>query len=437
MPNQTAILDTPTPEVNDLIGNPPSWLLKSGISMVALVTFIILTMSYFFEYPDKIQGVGSLTSSSPPIKLVSGSRGYIEELLTNEGEQVTEGERLIYIKNTTNPGQIELLLSWIDEYEAITDPRDYLKLNTPQDLQLGIIQNDYAALHLKFDELQQTLKYYMPFQQINTITEETTKIEKLNQSQRKEKEIYASELALEEKDFKRNASLEGDIVSTQEVERAKTRLLQKQRQYESMENAIIQNNIKISNLELEKLKIQGDRANLIKSYQFNINEIIARIKSDIEDWNQTYSITAPISGKISLIDRYHKNATVEPGDLLGYILPAESSENYFISQVPIYNIGKVKAGQKVLIKLDAYPYKEFGSIRSTVAGIGSLPQQDKEENYYYEVKVAIPDSIVTDIGHPIPFKPNMTAQLEIITKDKTVLERLFSQILSLIKQQEQ
>ena len=40
-------------EINDLIGNPPSWLLRSGITMVGIVTIIVLGGSYFFKYPDK------------------------------------------------------------------------------------------------------------------------------------------------------------------------------------------------------------------------------------------------------------------------------------------------------------------------------------------------------------------------------------------------
>ncbi len=437
MPHNTEILNTPIPEVNDLIGRPPSWLLRSGISMITLVTIIVLFMTYLIKYPDKIQGTGSLTSSSPPIELISQAQGYIGHLFVSEGDEVAESDRLFYIRNTTNPLQIELLTSWIDQYEAITDPIYYLSLEMPRDLQLGSIQNDYASLYLKFNELRQTLKYSMPFQQIDNLSEEIKKIAHLNQSQRREKNIYKDELALEEADFRRYESLQkGGVISQQEKEQANTRFLQKQRQYESMENAIIQNNIRIEQLELEKLKIEGERTNLVNSYQFTINEIIARIRSNIEQWTQTYTITAPISGRVSLINRYHENASVKQGELLGYVLPTKSSRNFFISQVPIHNIGKVKMGQKVLIKLDAYPHKEHGMIRSTVTSISSLPQQSQEGIYYYEVKVDVPDDLITDTGHQIPYKPNMTAQIEIITEDRTILGRIFNQVISLIKQQD-
>lgn len=437
MPHDTEILNTPIPEVNDLISRPPAWLLRSGISMIALVTVIVLFMSYLIKYPDKIQGTGSLTSSSPPIELISQAQGYIGHLFVSEGDEVVESDRLFYIRNTTNPSQVELLTSWIDQFEVITDPIHYLHLDIPRNLQLGSIQNDYASLYLKFNELQQTLKYTMPFQQINNLSEEIKKITNLNESQRREKNIYKDELALEEADFRRYESLQsGGVVSQQEKEQANTRFLQKQRQYQSMENAIIQNNIRIEQLELEKLKIEGERTNLVRSYQFGINEIIARIRSNIEQWAQTYTITAPISGRISLITRYHENTPVKQGELLGYVLPTKSRRNFFISQVPIHNIGKVETGQKVLIKLDAYPHKKHGMIRSTVTGISSLPLQNQEDIAYYEVMMLVPDDLITDTGSPIPYKPNMTAQIEIITEDNTILGRVFNQILALIKQQD-
>jgi len=436
--NQDIIIhQPPNREVSDIIGNPPSWLLRSGIGMVAFVFTIIMVISSFFQYPDKIEGTGILTSASPPIELISQTHGYIEEVLVDDGQKVMPKEKLFYINNSTNPDDIDMLNKWIKQYQAIKSPNKYLNISFPSNLQLGKLQNDYASLSLKFKELRQTLNDSIPIQQTNNLSSEILKISELNQSQEREKSIYLEEFSLGIKDFKRNQALATDgVISIIEVEQAEAKLLQMQRQYESMKNTIIQNNIRIEQLELEKLKIHEDKANLIKSYQFTIDEIIVRIQANIEQWNQTYIIESPLDGIVSLKTDYYENSFIQANDVLGYILPIQNQEKYLLCQVPIYNAGKLEANQKVITKLDAFPYKEFGMLLGKVNDISRIPNRDKEGNAYYNVKIPIADSIYTDIGYLIPYKPNMTAQVEIITENKTILQRIFNQFLSLIKQQQ-
>lgn len=421
-------------DVSDLIGRPPSWLLRSGIAMIGLVFGSILLISYFIKYPDKIQGTGIMTSTEPPIELLTKASGYLEDVLIQEGQEVTEGESLFYIKNTTEPGEIEILEYWIEGYESVHYPKEYLQMSIPSQLQLGVLQSDYASLQLKFNELKQNLRQRIVFEQMDNISNEIFKIKKLNQSLRKEKEIYQKELALEQVDYNRNEGLEQDgVISTQDKEKAMTSLLQKQRQYESMENSIIQNRIRMEQLELEILKLKGERASLIQNYQFALNEIIARIKSNIANWQQTYIISAPIAGQIALAKNMHKNKAVKIEQVLGHIIPSNGVRPYFSCSLPINNIGKIEIGQKALIKLDAYPHKEYGMIVSEVAQISSIPELNDKNESYYELRIEIQDSIMTDTGKSIPYKPNMTAQVEIITEDKTVFSRVFDQLISMLK----
>ena len=226
------------------------------------------------------------------------------------------------------------------------------------------------------------------------------------------------------------------VISTQELEKANGLFLQKQRQYESMENSIIQNNIRIEQLELEKLRLQGDRVNLLKNYQFAINEIIARFKSNVEHWSRTYTILAPIDGSVSLAGKIIENAIVKPDQIVGYIIPDQKGNNIFTCNVSIQNSGKIEQGQKVLIKMDAFPHKEYGMIVSELSSMSTLPEVDNEGFRSYEIQVNLPDTVVSDIGKIIPYKPEMTGQIEIITEDKTITERIFNQFLSLIKQQD-
>lgn len=421
-------------EISDLIGNPPSWLLRSGISMIALVVASILTLCFFIKYPDKISAVGIMTSETPPIEIISKANGYIEELLIADKEQVEAWQELIRIQNTADSEDIIILKKWIEEYSGREDIRSYVLLEVPENLQLGVIQQDYASLVLKYHELQQTLQDDLVFKQIKTLSEEIKKINILSHSQKREKSIYKDELHLQKKGYLRNESLANNgVISQQDFERAKTSLLQKERQYEGMENTIIQNTIRVDQLELEKLTLQGDRRNILKAYQFQIAEIISRLKNTINSWSESYILNTPISGEISIANDVKENKFIKQGQIIAYVLPQENNSNYISIKAPILNIGKLEIGQRIILKFDAFPYKEFGIVETQVNEIAKLPQIVGGSESYYEIKSVLPDTIFTDFNVQIPYKPNMTVYAEIITEDKSIIQRIFNQFLSIIK----
>ncbi len=423
-------------EINDLIGNPPKWLIRSGIMMVAIVTSIILIGAYFFNYPDKLSGTGTLTSGTPPIEIMSRASGYIDKIHVTEDEFVNKGDAILYINNTTDKGQIQILEQWIKQYEKIIHPKRYLNLEFEKGLRLGAFQGDYAGLELRYNELRQTLKDGLVFQQIDNLSREIEKIKKLSTSLQKEKEIYKHELKLTGKDYKRNERLNSDgAVSEVDLERAKTALLQKERQFEGMNNSVIQNNIRIEQLELEKLKLTEQRSNLIKGYQFAIAELIARIRASVTNWTNTYTIEAPISGNITFLGNINEQKNLQQGEPIGYIIPENADEKYVSAIYPTVNIGKVEKGQKVILRFDAYPYKEFGSVIGKVESVSPVPSVNKEGAIVYEIKIPLDEVIITDYADTINYKPNLTLHTEIITENMTIFERVFDQFLSLIKNQ--
>jgi hypothetical protein len=83
-------------------------------------------------------------------------------------------------------------------------------------------------------------------------------------------------------------------------------------------------------------------------------------------------------------------------------------------------------GQDVIIKLDNFPYQEFGSLDGTVTSISSVP---KENNYL--VEVSLTDR--TNYDSRIDLKQEMQGTGDIITQDKRLFEKIFNQFRYLYK----
>ena len=419
-------------EIDDLIGKPPGWLLHSGISMIAIVVVSIVSVAWYIQYPDKLISKGILTSENPPIEIVSNSSGYIEKIVVENNQHVGQKEHLIYIHNTTDQSQLDMLQLWIEEYEQVKDPRKYLDLKFIDELQLGSLQAGYASLQLKYNELKQTLRDGLVFQQINNLSREIDKIKELNASLEREKSIFRDELKLAKKDYERNVILfEEGVVSELDMEKAKSYLLQMDRQYEGMTNGIIQNNIRVENLLMEQLRLKEERFNTIKQIQFSIAEIITSLQYGMASWSHDYIIQAPLNGKVSIQPRVVVKKPVNVNDVVAYIIPEGSYTNYISAFFPVESIGKIEEGQKAIIKFDAYPHKEYGIIMSNVGSISSIPTEDEKLGQLYEIRIPVDAVLETDYGQRLSYKPFMQASVEVITKERSVLGRIFDQLIRL------
>jgi len=92
------------------------------------------------------------------------------------------------------------------------------------------------------------------------------------------------------------------------------------------------------------------------------------------------------------------------------------------------NMGKVKEGQEVLVKLRSYPFEEYGMIRGRIKYIAEVPYNDSV--FISKVDFKIKNS--SDLEKPIHLKQGMMADAEIVTENATILQRLTRSFFKII-----
>jgi hypothetical protein len=108
---------------------------------------------------------------------------------------------------------------------------------------------------------------------------------------------------------------------------------------------------------------------------------------------------------------------IRTGDTLFAVLP-QNQPIIALSIVSAQNFGKVKVGQKVIIKLVNYPFEEYGSLSGNIEEIGTTPTGSQ-----YRVKIKLEKGLLTNYDKTLPFQAEMQGSLEIITEDMSLLER--------------
>ena len=216
------------------------------------------------------------------------------------------------------------------------------------------------------------------------------------------------------------------------IEKNKMSWLQNQRQYEGAESGIIQNKIRMSQLDLQSLQLKEERASMVQGYLSELNGLITSLSADQTIWKNKYILDAEVDGAVAFVNELYLNKELTANEVVAYIINGGDGEYLVKANTLTDAMGKIHAGDRLLLKLQAFPYKEYGMLSSQVSHISTLPQQDKNGDTYYQITGLMPDVLKTTYGDTIPYKPNMPAIVEIITEDKSVLDRVFNQFRSLL-----
>jgi len=90
--------------------------------------------------------------------------------------------------------------------------------------------------------------------------------------------------------------------------------------------------------------------------------------------------------------------------------------------------GKIKNGQRVILRLNGYPSAEFGYIEGKVSYISNLPNEQDS----FITKIDLPAGLMTNYKKSIFFRNNLSASAEVITDDRRLIDRLFGQLEQII-----
>ena len=221
--------------------------------------------------------------------------------------------------------------------------------------------------------------------------------------------------------------------SQKDIEEAETVLIQTKRKLDVITREDLDNKMKIKEYEVQIIDLESGREEDGNSKQLELDDNILTLKGEIEKWKRQYLIYAPMEGTVSFPKKLITNQFVKSGEELMTILPSEGvGEIIGIALLSPDGFGKVTDTSRVYIRLDAYPYKEFGSIETRVKNLPISPQNDG----MYLIDLAIEseifeNKIITTSSDSIPFRQELEGTARVITQDRRILQRIFDELWAL------
>lgn len=416
-------------EVQEILSNPPFWIVRWGITLIFGFTIIILILSFIIRYPDFVTAKILVTTELPTERVVARYSGALEKLYIQNGDSVRPDQRLAVIRNTAIIEDVYRLKHILDTVQYDINGFSF-PIEAVSKLMLGDIGTAYINFEKSYIDFY-LLKDLKPY--TNQLAGNRTSLVEIKtrlKDQINQKRLLEEELILGQIDFYRYKTLfEKGVISQQEFEAKKGELLQIEKNTSSMAISISQMREAIASashtLRGTRISQQEDdarlSANLVQSYNV--------LKKTLLDWEYTYVLKSSIAGRVSFQEFWGENQFVNSGEVVFTVLPVNTDTLVGKLILPSQNAGKVTLGQKVLIKLDNFPYQQYGMLLGRVRNISVSP--DKEGNYF--VYIQLPQGTKTSYNNELPFDQELIGNAEIITEDLSVAERIFYKFKDIFK----
>ena len=183
------------------------------------------------------------------------------------------------------------------------------------------------------------------------------------------------------------------------------------------------------------------------------------LKGDLDKSRQMYALKwlrAPVSGLVQKVDVTTVGQVVTPAQSLVTIVP-DGTPLVVEATVSNEDIGYLKLGQPVEVKVDTFPFQRYGSLKGTLvsispdaedknaaardtdtrAGAGNAQSDDPTHDpaatpntgYVYKIRIHTEDSHFVVDGEPRPVLSGMTVQADITTDKRRVIDFFLSPVV--------
>jgi multidrug resistance efflux pump len=422
-------------EIDEILTSMPGGLLRWGSTIVFVTIALLLAIAWYIRYPDVVQGHVSLTTLTPPVRVVSRTAGEVARVFVADRAPVRANQPLLLLKSPAAYGDVQALSAALDRLEPAlqrTGPLPDVAFDHP--LALGDLQNPFSTFQQTYSDYRSLLADPFYGQKLAALQAQIGNLEQLRERLKAQQSLLDEQLALADRNRGRSRQLgTQNLSSSAEVDQAEQQYLQQRYATENGRTAITNNEIQLSTQRSSLIDLQQRRTDDQQRLLVQLRNAHHSLRAAITAWEQSYLLRSPVSGTVSLFRDVHENQFVSAQDPLVAVLPAAGA---IVGRVTLSGMGagKVRVGQRVIVQLESYPYKEYGTVEGRVTRISQLgfeSQAQGAQGMLYQADVELPKGLVTSYGRRLEFTQEMSGVVQVVTDDVSLLMRVFNQIRSL------
>nr|WP_299379501.1 HlyD family type I secretion periplasmic adaptor subunit [uncultured Halomonas sp.] len=392
------------------------------IALIGLIAWAALA-----EIDEVTKGVGRVIPSSKLKVIQSFDGGVVKELNVKEGQVVEQGQLLMRIDPTRFVSSFRegvakslALQAKAARLRALSNDQPFVP---PAEL---LAQAPALAAHERrlYETSQQALEEAQSIarEQLSQRREELKEAEaRFNQASRA-LNLASRELTLTRPLLDSGAVSEVEILRLErEVSNARGERNQASAQVARLKAAIEEAQGKVREVTLD---MQNEWRGALSE---TLGQLAALNESNVglQDKVSMAEIHSPVAGTIQRLNVTTLGGVVQPGQDVVEIVPSDD-QLLVEARIAPQDIAFLRPGQPAFVKFTAYDFSIYGGMPATLDHISADTITDEEGNTFYLVRVRTEDMA---LGDDLTIIPGMTAQVDIRTGKRTVLEYLLKPLL--------
>ena len=425
--------------VQSILDQPASTLPLKFAFAGFLFLAAFLTWAWVGQVDEVAKAPGKLGPQDESVKVQPVELGKVAEVTVKEGDTVQQGQVLMALESELDRKAIEQLQTTLISQQSELSQMDIMiaKKQAEVTMRLSmfdlndrrILEKDEQSQRVSLaqnDTIAQT-QVSLNRQLEQDIAAQRQRIEKIrdlaNQGGFPKDQVMQMEQTLREKERNLTEGT-GKLQQTlSEPDKLSADLARKQSE-------------DIARKQLESTQIQSSAQQDIEQLRLRQAEITGKMKETKSQMatakakkEQRY-IYSPASGKITTLNLKHSGQVVQPGEAIAEISP-QGKPLILSTLLPSHEAGFVKPGMMTQIKLDAFPYQDFGVVSGKVLSVSPDSKTLKDGAQVYRVDIALDRPNIRVRGQTIELSTGQTGTAEIITRRRRIMDLLLDPIKQL------
>lgn len=401
------------------------------MSIVTAISIVLFLLWAAFAVLDEVTKGDAQVIPSSKIQLIqSFDGGIVEEILVKEGDVVEKDQVLLRIDTTmaeTNlkerearynylEGMVTRLMAEISGKELTFSDR--LKKGAPQVITEQI--NQYNARRS-----QRSAELSVLESQVNQRSSEVREMQARLQQLR-------SNLSLKEQELNmRRPLVEQGAMSRVELLRIEGEVTDLRGEINTISTAVPRANSAVTEARQRigevNAKFKSDAQQELAAAKAEMDALTQLVTAGTQKVEKT-QLKSPVRGTVKQLKANTVGGVIRPGEDIIEIVPLDDTL-MFEARISPKDIAFIRPGQIADVRVSAYDSSIYGSLKGTVIAISADTIINEKQESFYRVTIRTQESAMVHRGEKLPIMPGMTANVQILTGKKTVLDYLLKPVM--------
>lgn len=422
------------PGVLEVTDKPPHPLLRTILYCLIFLIVFTVVWAYFCKIDIITAGQGKIIPAGDVKTIQSSEKGTVIKLNVDSGQIVKAGDILVVLESEYTESDINKLKEDIEFYKLrISREQTFYKmLNSGLKEQIPLEKLDYNPPQDVTDELDIEQSRQLLWQEWQSTIAKLMTLEATMLSKEQEKEISLN----------KTHQLEATIKIIKEKLETYTKLYKKKAvarmEYLEFREKFINTYYELETEKKKDLQLDAEiaeaRSNLESYKSETYLKTLEKIRQDKKDLfsaeqelhkattlNGKNIIRSSIDGVVHEMQIHTIGAVVTPAQVLMQIVPIDQKLE---AEVYVKNedIGYLRKGQTAEVKVNTFPFAEYGVLEGTVEKISGDAIDDERLGLVYKLVISLNNNTLHKDGETYKIVPGMAVVAEVKTGTRRVLD---------------